>query len=54
VRLAQLGQGAEQVASGVGLVGVTNELGVQLLVTGEVDATSLLVSVLQHNKQHQY
>ena len=39
-------QGSEQVASIALLVGVADELGVQLLVTGEGDASGFLVILL--------
>jgi hypothetical protein len=51
VRLAQLGQGAEQVHCRVALIGITNELGIELLVTGEVDAANLLVIVLKQTEK---
>lgn len=39
-------QGSEEVAGVAALVGVADELGVQLLVAGEVDAAGLFVVVL--------
>jgi hypothetical protein len=39
----EFGQRSEEVASVAVLVGVADELSVQLLVTGEGDATGLLV-----------
>jgi len=43
----ELGQGSEEVASVALLIGVSDELGVQLLVTGQGDATGLLVLIVE-------
>lgn len=40
-------KGSEEVDGVAVLVGVGDELGVQLLVTGQADATGLLVSILE-------
>ena len=47
----ELGQGSEEVASVALLVGVSDELSVQLLVTGQGDATGLLVLILKIKRQ---
>jgi hypothetical protein len=43
----KLGQGSEEVASIALLIGVTDELSVELLVTGEGDAAGLLVFIVE-------
>jgi hypothetical protein len=43
----ELGQGSEEVACVALLIGVSDELSVQLLVTGQGDATGLLVLILK-------
>ena len=45
-RAVEQGEGAEQVVGGVVLVGVADELGVELLVAGKGDATGLPVVIL--------
>ena len=47
----ELGQGSEEVASVALLIGVSDELSVQLLVTGQGDATGLLVLILKIKRQ---
>jgi len=43
----ELGQGSEEVACVAALIGVSDELSVQLLVTGQGDATGLLVLIVE-------
>jgi hypothetical protein len=50
----ELGQGSEEVASVALLIGVADELSVQLLVTGKGDSTGLLVLILNIREDHQH
>ena len=42
------GEGAKKVDGGAALIGVANELGVELLVAGKADATGLFVVILKN------
>ena len=48
--LVQLGEGSEEIACVAGLVGVADELGVELLVALKGDSSLLLVVLLKKQK----